>query len=92
MMVARMMVVPMSGWMKTSTIGMAAIVTTRTTSRSVISPCMSARIAASMPARMSRQTSDGLNWKPATWNQRCAPRALDPRGVRTSTSRMITVT
>ena len=78
-----MIVVPMSGWTNTSSIGIAATSTARQTSRNVISPFTDARTAASIPMSARRANSEGLNWNPAIWNHRCAPRALEPSGVRT---------
>ena len=70
---------PMSGWMNTSTIGTAATMHTRRTSGSVGSDVRSSdSIAASIRMSAIFANSDGVSWKPANWNQRCAPFAVEP--------------
>ena len=80
--------VPMSGWMKTRSIGTADTMQTRRTSGSIGSDVRSSdSIAASIRMSAILANSDGVSWKPANWNHRCAPFAVEPMpGRRTRTS------
>ena len=60
-MAARMMLVPMSGWMNTRSIGMAPRTIARNTSGSVTSPFTDDRNAASITISASREKRDGLS-------------------------------
>ena len=81
-------VVPMSGWMKTRSIGTADTMQTRSTSGSIGSDVRSSdSIAASIRISAIFANSDGVNWKPANSNHRCAPFAVEPMpGTRTRIS------
>ena len=71
--------VPRSGWSSTRTIGMAAMISSRKTSRQA-RPSASRRAQYAATARISASTanSDGCNCRGPRLNQRAAPWALLP--------------
>ena len=71
--------VPRSGWSRTSTIGMPAMISRRKTSRQA-SPSSSRRAQYDATARISASTanSEGCNCSGPRLNQRAAPCALLP--------------